>query len=433
MWLFRHFYDTYYCYCVGNKCFEKDIIQTCKYLYYIFIIDNNRDLFPKTDYIFVDFIFKSLTADDTYPVFQEMISQNLPAHYITEKKEIYNEYCHNSTQCTTIIPINEITYFKFGDFFEKYLTLVLKTKAFISCKERHFHQIGYLFYRIEYVTYIAVGHGVCYFKDYLFDNSRIYGSNRNNKIVIPPSDILVSIAINHGWKEENIIKINLPRWDRYNYQDKQNKIIEIFNGNITSNSILIMFTWRMNRESKWNLNISPFYIKNLTELLQNKDLEKELTLHNMTLYVSFHRYLKESYQTLIKKITESNKNIVILEQNDLAECLSKTNLVVSDFSSIIFDLMYRQKPFIIYVPDGNEPRIKNIYTDDYISLIERMNKGEFKIENKCNNVQETVDKIIFYIKNDFKIDDKLKEYFNIFDFKVDNNIGKFINYLEMLQ
>ena len=432
-WLYRHFYDTYYCYCVGYDCFQDEINQSCKYLYYISIIDNERDLYPKTDYIFVDFIFKSLTADDTYPVFQEMMSQNQPAHYITEKENIYDEYCHNSKHCTTIIPINEVTYFKYGDFFEKYLTLVLKTKAFISCRERHFHRIEYLFYRIEYVTYIAVGHGVCYFKDYLFDNDRIYGSNRNNKIIIPPSEILVSIAINHGWKEENIIKINLPRWDRYNYPEKQIKITEIFKGTITSNSILIMFTWRMNKKSEFNLNISPYYIKNLTLLLQNKDLQQELTSHNMTLYVSFHRYMKESYQTLIKKITRSNKNIVILEQNDLAECLSKTNLVVSDFSSVIFDLMYRKKPFIIYVPDSNDPKINDIYTDDYVSLINRMKRGEFNVENKCDTVQETVDKIIFYIRNNFKIDDKLKKFFDIFNFKVDNSISKFIKYLQWLQ
>ena len=38
----------------------------------------------------------------------------------------------------------------------------------------------------------------------------------------------------------------------------------------------------------------------------------------------------------------------------------KTNLAVSDFSSIVFDLMYRKKPIIIYIPDANDPNIKKI-------------------------------------------------------------------------
>ena len=56
-WLFRNFYNDYYCYCVGNNCFKNPdgISQTCKFLYYIVIIDKERYAFPKTDYIFVDF------------------------------------------------------------------------------------------------------------------------------------------------------------------------------------------------------------------------------------------------------------------------------------------------------------------------------------------------------------------------------------------
>ena len=433
-WRFRNFYNDYYCYCVGNNCFKnpEGISQTCKFLYYIVIIDKERYAFPKTDYIFVDFIFKSLTADDTYPVFQEMKKQNYPVHYITEKDDIKNKYCQNNTKCDTIIPINEITYFTYGDFFENYLPLVLRTKAFISCKEKHFHRVGYLFYRIEYVTYIAVGHGVCYFKDYLFDDNRIYGSNRNNKIIVPPNQELVNIAVNHGWKEENIIKLNLPRWDKYNTPLNNGGITDTFSGNITSNSILVMFTWRMSINN-WLDNISPYYISNMTKLLLNEKLAKELEENNITLYVSFHRYLKEKNQNQIKEILEKNKNIKVIEQNDLAECLSKTSLVVSDFSSVIFDLMYRGKPFVMYIPDADDPNLDEIYSNDYVDLIHRMNNGTFKTENKCNTVEETVDKIIFYIKNKFNIDENLKKYFQFFDFKVGNNIGKFINYLSSLE
>ena len=431
-WLFRNFYDEYFCYCIGANCLREPFYQSCKYLYYIVIIDRERYLYPKTDFIFVDFIFKNLASDDTYPVFEEMMRENYPAHYITEKEDIMEKYCQNDPHCQTIIPININTYFTYGDFFEKYLTLVLKTKAFVSGKEKHFHRVGYLFYRIEYVTYIGVGHGVCYFKDYLFDKNRIYGNKRNNKILIPPSKILVATAKKHGWKDKDIIKLNLPRWDRYNKPIGQDKITDAFSGNITSNSILVMFTWRMNKKY-WNYEISPYYIENMTKLIQNEVLRKELESNNITLYVSFHRYVRDANQQTIIDILENNKNIKVIEQNDISECLAKTNLVVTDFSSIIFDLMYREKPFVIYVPDSNDPNITDVYTDDYIQLIDRMNNGTFKTANKCNSVEETVNKIIYYIKNKFEIDDNLKKYFKYFNFIKGNNIGKFIKYLLSLE
>ena len=432
-WLFRNFYNDYYCYCVGNFCFKNEgVSQICKFLYYIVLIDKERYLYPKTDYIFVDFIFKTLTADDTYPVFQEMKKQNYPVHYITEKDDIREKYCQNNTKCDTIIPININSYFTYGDFFENYLPLVLKTKAFVSCKEKHFHRVGYLFYRIEYVTYIAVGHGVCYFKDYLFDNNRIYGSKRNNKIVIPPNQELVNIAVNHGWKEENIIKLNLPRWDKYNTPLNSGGITDIYSGNITSNSILIMFTWRMSIKYYYD-NISTYYLSNLINLLQNEKLINELKANNITLYLSFHRYIKEKYLNYLKGVFDLDENVKVLEQDDLAECLAKTSLVVSDFSSVIFDLMYRGKPYVIYVPDSDDPNIDKIYSKDYVDLINRMKNGTFNIANKCDTIEKTVDKIVFYIKNKFAIDDDLKKNFEFFDFKVGNNIDTFIKYLLALE
>ena len=201
------------------------------------IIDKNRNVYPKTDYLFIDFIFEHLSSDDTYPIFQKMVDLNYPAHYVTEMKDIYHKYCNNTNNCSTIINVTRSNYRKYDDFIENHLTLILKLKAVISCKESNFHFIGYLFYRIEYISYIAVTHGICYFKDYLFDKDRVYGIENNNKILIPPSEILINIAKKYGWKDENIIKLNLPRWDKYN-DDNNEFFTKEINNNFTNNSLL---------------------------------------------------------------------------------------------------------------------------------------------------------------------------------------------------
>jgi CDP-glycerol glycerophosphotransferase (TagB/SpsB family) len=315
------------------------------------------------------------------------------------------------------------TYYKFGDFLEKYLTLMLKLKAVISCKQSSFHYLSYLFYKLEYVTYIAVGHGVDFFKDYLFSHYRIYGSKINNKVLIPPSQVLVDLAINYGWKDENIIKINLPRWDRYSQVDYY------FSGNITSNSILVMFTWRYTKWWFGYRDISDLYHENIIKILENTKLHKTLEKHKMTLYFSLHRYVNRKYMTKYDEAIQKVENLQYVKQNELSECLAKTNLVVSDFSSIIFDLMSRGKPFVIYIPDAEDKTIKKSYTNDYIKLINNMKSGKIEFKNKCNTINETVDKIISYIDNNFKLEPDLKKFYDSFNFKIKNNTNEFIDYL----
>ena len=422
-WIYKNIYNNYFCFCVGKRCLKEEVKQMCKLNFYKYVIDVNRNLYPKTHFIFVDFIFKSLPSDDTFPVFEEMIKKNMSAHYITEKPELYKEYCENKTKCQTIIPMNKREYFKFGEFVEKYLTLILKLKSVISCKQNSFHYLSYLFYKVEYITYIAVGHGVDFFKDYLFEPYRIYGSKINNKVLIPPSKVLVDLAVRKGWEEENIIQINLPRWDRYSNSNY------FLSGNITSNSILIMFTWRYTKWWMGYQDLSEMYHANIVNLLEDEELGEALKKKNMTLYFTLHRYVNRRFLKRYNEAINKISYLKFLNQNEISECLSKTNLVVSDFSSVIFDLMSRDKPFVIYVPDENDKNINKLYTGDYIRLIQDFRKGKITFANKCESVKQTVAKIISYINNNFQLEPKLKDFYKSFNFKTKNNTNEFIDYL----
>ena len=349
-----------------------------------------------------------------------------PVHYITENINIYKNYCDKINKCLTILPVTNEKNPLNGDFIEKYLTIFLKLKIVVSGRGTTFNTN--LFYNIEYITYICVGHGVCYFKDYLYSNYRIYGIKKNDKLLLPPSNKIINIAKKYGWKDKNIIKINLPRWDKYN-----NNNMSSFNlknrEKINSNSIFIMFTWRDIINSK---EISSFYFENITNLITNDRLNKHLNKNNITLYLSFHRLISINYIKKFKKISKNKNYVKFIEQNEISECLSKTSLAITDFSSIIFDLIYRKKPYIIYIPDSNDPNIKDIYKQDYYYLIESMKNGTINFENKYFNINETVEKIIYYINNNFKLEKKLEKYYESFEFKTGNNIDKFINYLKNL-
>ena len=426
-WKFDNIFGIYFCFCIGKKCIESNNEQICKFNFYINIIDSNRDLYLKTDYLFVDFIFSEISSDDAYPVFEEMDKLNYPVHYITEKKDIYQKYCEKESKCLKVIPITKSNYLNEGDFLQNYFGLILKLKAFISAKPWCINSIAELFYNIEYITYIAIGHGLCFFKDYLYKENRLYGKKRNDKILIPPSKKVIFLAKKYGWKDENIIKINLPRWDKYN-----NEVLLNMNSKnkFSTRSILLMFTWRAIKKNK---NISYHYIKNIFSLLINSDLKNSLIQNKIILHFVFHRYMIDKYKNKYDTIISNHKYINYLEQNEISDCLSKASLVISDFSSIIFDSIYRRKPFIIYIPDANDPDIKNIYDDDYYQLIESLKNDTIYFENKFFNINSVIGKIIYYINNNFTIENNLIKFYDSFELNQDANINKFIKYLNNLK
>ena len=416
-WHFNNIYNNYFCFCKGKICLEKlSVFQNCKYKFYLTIIDKNRDIYKKTNYLLADFILKDIEPIDGYPIFKEMIKQNLAAYYMTGDEKIYKYFYNNKYLNLSTFPIIYETKIN-GDFLEKYLEILLRLKVVVGVDS--FYSMDNLFYNIEYITYIFLGHGVSYFKQYLYENYLSY--NKFDQIVIPPSTLIISIAIKYGWKDRNIIKLCLPRWDNYNTKRKD------FSSINKKLSIFLMFTWRNIKIGKY---LSPFYINNLFNLLNNKQMNKKLKEKNITLFYTYHHALKGNK----KLIFNNNKNIKLIDQSLISECLKNSSLLITDFSSIVFDYIYQKKPFILYIPDANDPMIENIYIKPYFEIINGLKNGSFYFENKFFDLQRVIDKTIFYINNNFKIDKILQNFFKYFNFEIKskNHTISLINYLKKL-
>ena len=127
-----------------------------------------------------------------------------------------------------------------------------------------------------------------------------------------------------------------------------------------------------------------------------------------------------------------HNNLKYINEIEISNILKTTNLIITDFSSIIFDIIYRQRPFIIFIPDSNDLQIINNYTEKYSKLILDIKNGIIEFENKFYNVNETVNKTIYYINNNFKLEPKLKKFYDSFEFKHDKSINKFIEFLKFL-
>lgn len=413
-WYFINIYNEYFCFCEGLNCLSIMVTKKCKYFYYLYLIDINRNVYKKTDFLLMDFIFKNYSSDDVLPIYEKMINRNLSAHYITEDQDMYKKHCQKIKFCESIINVNEKNY-KINDIFlEKHFTMILKLRYVLNSVGININYINNLFYNIDYITYICIGHGVAHFKSYLYED--YYGPNNFHKLLIPKTDKLINMAIKHGWKDEDLIKFNLPRWEKYNYRNKSSNF-EIY-------SIFVMFTWR---RTNINMTMSEYYFENIINLLKNEKLINNLLKYNITLYFSLHHGVIK-YKSKFTDIYNM-KYIKLIEENQIAEILSKTNLVVTDFSSIIFDMIYRRKPYIIYIPDINDPHISTKYEDNNYIIIKKFQSNEFEFENIYLDINSTINRINYYINNKFKLDNNLKVFYRQFNFKKGSIINEFIDFL----
>lgn len=150
----------------------------------------------------------------------------------------------------------------------------------------------------------------------------------------------------------------------------------------------------------------------------------------MTLFFALHRQI---IKRKLKSKLILNKNIKYIEEEEISVILSNTSLVVSDFSSIIFDVIYQEKPFVRFIPDSSDPNLNDIYDDSYSKLIKDIKDRKIPFKNTFFSIKDTVKKIIYYIKNNFNLEPKLKAFYNKFGFKKENSTNKFIEYLKKLK
>ena len=424
-WYYNNIYETYFCFCKGETCLFLPSLymynyQYCKYYIFLNNIYQNKDLYPKNHYLLSDFFEENTEPSDAFPIFKEMIKMNLNAHYITRSSTIYNEFCLINEKCLTSLPIINGNSKINGDTLEKYFEIFLRLKAVIAGHK--FEGIDNIFYNIEYITYICLGHGVTYIKSFLYKD--YLSPKRYNKFVLPPTDIFIDLAIKAGWKNEDIIKIGYPRWDNYKIFKKSN--LSINNSNKEEKSIFLMFTWRKTKKGK---NVSDFYYNNLYDLLNNQQINEELIKSNTKIYYCYHHSLVDKKNLIIN----NQSNIILIEQSDISILLKNSSLIITDFSSILFDAIVQRKPLILFIPDGLDSNLKDIYSDDYYETINKIKNGILYLYEVYFNLNEVINKIIFYIKNNFDLEKEKLNYYKQFHLGEKDNTKKFIEYLEFLK
>lgn len=176
------------------------------------------------------------------------------------------------------------------------------------------------------------------------------------------------------------------------------------------NQILIMPTWRKwirnnalndrNLFDTWNSLLNNSYLVNLIE-------------KNDVIIIFYPHYEMQKYLSLFKT---SSKNVIIasFDSYDVQDLLKKSDLLITDYSSVFFDFAYLNKPVIYYQFDRDK-FFKSHYQPGYFDYIKH------GFGNVCINEKDVINEIEDYINNEFKLKEKYKKRIDKFFVNKDRN------------
>ena len=139
------------------------------------------------------------------------------------------------------------------------------------------------------------------------------------------------------YKPEQVVVTGLPRWDVL--EDKSEKKKE--------KHILVMPTWRKwLEETTDEIFFESEYYKKYMELINSEEISKFLDKHD--LYMDFYIHPKFSEQIKQFSTTSERVNLIPFGTEPLNELMMECKLLITDYSSVCWDVYYQGKPVIFY-------------------------------------------------------------------------------------
>lgn len=281
----------------------------------------------------------------------------------------------------------------------KHIVYLLGAKLMISTDTRNHAyawrkkgNLLYVFWRNKKIVFLQ--HGVTAMKKVDF----FYGKGKSGgcDLFVVTSDYEKDIVLkNFDYSEDEIAVTGFARWDVL--KDKSNG----------SRDILLMPTWRnwLDEVGDELFKESDYY-KNYTTLLTSKELENILKEKNLTLYFYLHPKFKDYIDNFISNINFSDRiRLIPFGEIQLNELMMQCRMLITDYSSVSWDVYYQNKPVIFYQFD------LPYYLEAHGSYMD-MDKELFG--EKARDVSHLIGLIAEYADADFKVKtefEKNREYY----------------------
>ena len=333
---------------IGQSTFKHryDIPNRYKFIYEnyktikdrLYEIHKRRKISIKNTYIVANQL-DSITNDpiDSYTFYNFLRKNNIQAIYlINENHPFYRTICNDDS----VFTVKQSGLYGF-DILDKCYDYFIHCKVFISEGTSINDQIKKWMNCEESMKTVFMQHGII-----------------NNWITKSLANICLQfnyINVSSDYEREKIetytrkffnktpkfIIAGLPRYDKL-IQDNSNNNEKI---------IFIMFSCRPSLSFNEKLFLSSKYFETLCRIISDKRIIM-LRNNGYQIKVGLHHQITTRLPNIIKKL-----NFEVIKQNEISEYIRKSNILITDFSSISFDFLYQDKPVIFITPDLNDPQL----------------------------------------------------------------------------
>lgn len=226
-------------------------------------------------------------------------------------------------------------------------------------------------------------------------------NTKNMPIFVTSSELEYNSIVKtyrYNMPKEWIKLTGLPRYDKLLNKDikqkKQIVIMPTWRNKLTTNIDVATGLRKYNPQFK-NSDYFNFY----NSLINNERLLKVLKESECKIKFMPHPNMMAQIDDFIQnEYVEFNRG-----ESDYSKEFKENSLLITDYSSVFFDFSYLKKPIILTQFDKENFYEGQLYDKGYLDF-EKDGFGPV-----CYDVETTVDYIIKYIKNDFKIEDKYRK------------------------
>lgn len=372
---------------------------------YIQKIKKNYNKFPSDSYILFDCLHDNTVENiDAYSLFLSMRKQNLNAYYVLLKDTPLYRHLEAENNLENIIPLENSSRECPGEFVKTIYEYLLKAKAVITSFGENSSKINKFFKDFPYWQYIFIQHGPTFLKESVMNKGYLYPEKFDKFLICSEQE--KAIFNKYGWSDDKLICCGLPRWDLLNENEQVNE-----------KSILMMFTWR-------DINILQFenskYKHNLLKFLQNSELHDLLRKNNIKLYFANHHAFAANRG--INFTIEDSENIKIIDNCEISKYIKQCSCLITDFSSVAFDFMFQDKPVLYYLLDFQDKNLNKYESKD----LERFEYKKFIMPNVFYDEKDVINKLKFYIENNFAIEKENKNKYDKFFYEKEDIRSKLI-------
>ena len=340
-----------------------------------------KEVRPEQKYIlcFDSLYDKYAEAIDAYTLFLYLQEKGIPSKYAILRSNPLFAKLRDEGKLKDILPVNSeaelIIYFPD----------IIAQSRFVYCSFGFY--VSNIFKQLPFLKLIFIEHGVTLLKKWC---AFLYleGGKCECDLMLASTRATKNFYDKNNLWQDKMVCCGMPRWDNLKPHNGENKVKKIF----------IFFTWRASFMK--GLSMLPQYVNRVQKIISsiNEIIGKR---EDIKIYLGLHHALQYNYNHYN---FNQFKHVNIVPTNEISTLIQQADLYITDYSSVAFDLMYRDVPTIFYRFDTDVA-----YPDKRdIESVTSASEEDERLYNCCYNLEDAIQKVRHYIDNGFVLEEENK-------------------------